>query len=117
MDISKRLRDLAAGELQGEIPAFEYSLAADEIDRLRANAARWDAIETLMILGDVELTQADDGGYCIAVEPVENIMATEWEGDTPEQAADNVVAQLMPPNAGGNATERSEGRVDHTLGG
>lgn len=73
--------------------------AAGAIDALRVNAARWDAIETLMIIGDVELTQAEDGGYCIAVEPVENILATAWGGDTPEQAADMVVAQLTTPNA------------------
>jgi hypothetical protein len=29
------LRALAKGELTGEIPAFEYSMAADEIERLR----------------------------------------------------------------------------------
>lgn len=70
-----------------------------DIDELREKAARWDAIETLMILGDVELTQAEEGGYRIYVEPVENIMATGWGGDTPEQVADKVVAQLTAPSA------------------
>ena len=70
-----------------------------DIDELRVKAARWEAIETLMILGDVELTQAEEGGYRIYVEPVENIMATGWGGDTPEQVADKVVAQLTSPSA------------------
>lgn len=37
-------------------------LRAENAD-LRAKADRWDAVETLMILGDVELKQAEDGGY------------------------------------------------------
>ena len=35
MNYVDRLRKLAARELTGEIPVFEYSLAADEIERLR----------------------------------------------------------------------------------
>lgn len=72
--------------------------AAEEITALRTKAARWDAIETLMILGAVELTQAEDGGYSIYVEPVENIVPTSWDGGTPDEAADKVVAQLTTPN-------------------
>ena len=72
--------------------------AADEIEALRAKAARWDAIETLMILGDVELTQTEDGEYSIYVEPVGNILPTSWNGDTPDQVADKVAAQLTTPN-------------------
>lgn len=34
IDFCARLRALASGELTGEIPSFEYSLAADEIERL-----------------------------------------------------------------------------------
>jgi hypothetical protein len=34
IDWCARLRAFASGELTGEIPAFEYALAADEIDRL-----------------------------------------------------------------------------------
>lgn len=71
--------------------------AGNEILTVRAKAARWDAVETLMILGDVELTQAEDGGYRIAVEPVENILPTSWEGGDPDSVADKVVAQLTPP--------------------
>ena len=71
---------------------YSNEAAEKELEQLRASAARWDAIETLMFLGDVELTQADDGGYSIFVEPVENIMARSWEGDTPEHVADKVVA-------------------------
>ena len=35
IDWCARLRKFASGELTGEIPSFEYSLAADEIERLR----------------------------------------------------------------------------------
>lgn len=73
----------------------------DELQRLRAEnaslrvkAARWDAIETLMIVGDVELKQAEDGGYIISLDPVENIVAQSWEGDTPDQVVDKVVTKL-----------------------
>lgn len=78
---------------------YANELAEKELEQLRASAARWDAIETLMILGDVVLKQAENGGYSICVEPVENIMATGWDGDTPDQVADKVVAQLTTPNA------------------
>lgn len=36
-----RLRDLAAGKIGGEIPAFEYSFAADEIERLSRDKKYW----------------------------------------------------------------------------
>lgn len=55
---------------------------------------RWNAIETLMILGDVELTQTADGGYGISLEPVESIAPQYWEGDTPDEAIDKVVAKI-----------------------
>lgn len=85
--------------------ASELGCAADnevllvEIAALKNRAARWDAVETLMILGDVELTQAEDGGYRIFVEPVENILPTAWDGNTPDEVADKVIAQLTTPNA------------------
>ena len=34
----------------------------------------------------------------------------------PEEGSFPLGAELAPPNAGGNATERSEGRVDHNVG-
>ena len=41
-------------------------------------------------------------------------------GDTPAEAMHDFDkswrTNLLPPNAGGNATERSEGRVDHNVG-
>jgi hypothetical protein len=86
----------------------QLARAADEIDALRAKAARWEAIETLMIIGDVELKQADDGGYNIYVDPVENYLAQSWDGSTPDLVADKVAAQLTPAavakvGAGGTA--------------
>ena len=59
------------------------------------NAARWEKIETLMILGDVELNQEEDGGYRIFIDPVENYKATSWYGDTPEQAIDAALASVQ----------------------
>lgn len=35
IDWTSRLRDLASGKLDGEIPEIEYSLAADEIEQLQ----------------------------------------------------------------------------------
>ena len=67
-------------------------IVGKEIAKLRACAERWHVIETLMMIGDVELTQAEGGGFRISVEPVENIMAISWEGNTPEQVADNVIS-------------------------
>jgi hypothetical protein len=85
---------------EGHTGAHKYGDVATALaDKQRKDAARWAAIETLMILGDVELTQTEGGGYCICVEPVENIRQTAWEGNTPEEAVDLVVAQLETPNA------------------
>lgn len=74
--------------------AADNVLLREEIAAMKKDASRWRAIETLMILGDVELKQDGDGGYSIYVEPVENIVSQGWEGDTPEQVADAVVAKL-----------------------
>ncbi|MBK8746120.1 hypothetical protein [Propionivibrio sp.] len=78
---------------------YANEAAEKELEQLRASAARWDAIEMLMFIGDVELKQAEDGGYSIYLEPVENILATGWDGGSPNHVADKVVAQLMTPNA------------------
>ena len=77
---------------------YANEAAEKELAQLRVSAARWDAIETLMFLGDVELTQTEDGGYGIYVEPVENIVPTYWEGGSPNHVADKVVARLTTPN-------------------
>lgn len=86
----------------------ELKRLRDENEALRANAARWNAVETLMILGDVELTQTDDGGYAIYLEPVENIEPQYWEGNDPEQVVDKVVARLGLNDAAIEAKEMSE---------
>ena len=52
------------------------------------DAERWNKIETLMIIGNVELRQEENGGYSIGVDPVENIIGEMWEGNTPEEAID-----------------------------
>ena len=64
---------------------FEYVLGADGVD-----AERWQKISTLMFIGNVELNQDEDGGYSISVDPVENIVAQSWSGDSPEEAIDAV---------------------------
>jgi hypothetical protein len=69
-------------------------VSEEELNELRIKAARWDAIETLMILGDVELTQTEDGGYGVVLEPVENIAPQYWEADTPDQVVDKVVQKI-----------------------
>ena len=79
----------------GAVPIIEA------IDRLREqltaaekDGARWNAIETLMQIGNVELNQDDDGGYSIGVDPVENFAGQIWRGNTPEEAIDTVVEQF-----------------------
>lgn len=46
------------------------------------------AMSSLMFLGDVDLRQAEDGGYIISIDPIENYASRSWEGDTPEDAID-----------------------------
>lgn len=65
---------------------------------LKKKAARWDAIETLMMIGNVELNHAPDGGYDIVVEPAENIEAHSWSGNTPDEVADRVVGVQQEEN-------------------
>lgn len=96
--------DVTVGRLTALDEACYGNEAAEkELEQLRVSAVRWDAIETLMMLGDVELKQAEDGGYRIHVEPAENIMATSWDGDTPEQTVDKVVAKLTTPRLNSGA--------------
>ena len=40
----------------------------------------------------------------------------DFVGDEKQQYAEMIAGALNAPNAGGNATERSEGRVDHNVG-
>ena len=63
----------------------------EENESLRKDAERWAAMSALMFLGDIECTQ--DDGYTICVEPVENIVGKCWNGDTPEEAIDDAMAQ------------------------
>lgn len=101
-ELERVIGEIANGKRKPQNIPMEPMIAliqfARDAEDAAAKAARWDAIETLMIAGDVELTQTEDGGYSIYVEPVENIVPKSWEGDTPDQAADMVVAQLMTPN-------------------
>jgi len=62
--------------------------AAEEVSKLRRDAERWQKISALMFIGNVELNQDDDGGYIISVDPVENIVAQSWSGNSPEEAID-----------------------------
>jgi len=54
--VSKRLRELAAGRIGGEIPVFEYDAAADEIDRLSqpapASTGRENWSEVIDVIAD-----------------------------------------------------------------
>lgn len=49
---AKRLRDLAAGKITGEIPVFEYSLAADRIQDLEGLLEQRGAAPTVQIAND-----------------------------------------------------------------
>lgn len=69
-----------------------YNAAVDkankEIEALRADAERWQAMSALMFICNLELKQDEDGGYSISVDPVENIIGKTFTGDTPEEAID-----------------------------
>lgn len=71
-----------------------YFELVEENARLKKDAERWSAIEVLMVVGNVELTQNDDGGYGIYVDPVENFMAQSWSGNTPDEVIDKIVKQF-----------------------
>lgn len=66
-----------------QAPVINQQAQSDKKD-----AERWSKIAALMFIGNVELTQDDDGGYSISVDPVENIAAQSWSGGTPEEAID-----------------------------
>lgn len=72
-------------ELEGQRDEMLKALEAT-----RKDVERWEKIELLMFLGNVELNQADDGGYCILLDPVENIMSQSWTGNSPEEVVDSV---------------------------
>jgi hypothetical protein len=46
-------------------------VTATELQDLCEKASMWDRIETLWILGDVHLTQEEDGGWSVSLEGVE----------------------------------------------
>ena len=64
---------------------------AAQIEALEKDAARWCSIHALMFIGNVELSQCEDGGYSISIDPVENIIGKTWVGDTPEDAIDAAI--------------------------
>jgi predicted RNase H-like HicB family nuclease len=77
-----------------------------EYEALRKISERWDLIETLMYIGDVELRQDEDGGYSVSVEPVENILAQRWTGNSPEEVIDSAISAInMPANGEGEKSE------------
>ena len=66
----ERLKKLASGEIGGEIPAIEYSLAADEIERLRVEVEvqaywgpRWEQAyaEVLRLRSAIQQTLEENG--------------------------------------------------------
>jgi hypothetical protein len=81
---------IALSRLAGVAAAEEVIEEAEGVTA----AERWAAIETLMVLGDVTLEQRQDGGYGVMLEPVENIAAQDWSGDTPAQVVDAVAMKL-----------------------
>lgn len=74
----------------------------DELVEYKRDADRWNGISALMFACSlVELTQDEDGGYCIsATEPVENYLPASWSGDTPEAAIDAALAKLGADKTG-----------------
>lgn len=96
---------LKDGTYTAQVIANSLEVAADQmeknlsqpLDTTGTATSRWDTIETLMILGNVELNQDKDGGFSILLEPVENIATQRWVGNTPDQVVDEATRAL---NAG-----------------
>jgi len=63
------------------------------VESLERDAARWRTMSSLMFLGEVELTQNDEGGYSISIDPVETIIGKTWDGDSPEEAIDAAMGE------------------------
>lgn len=79
--------------MQDELVEYARHIAA-LADREAKDAARWRTVETLMILGYVEMIHADDGGYGIALDPAESIAPQRWDGNSPEEAIDAACAAM-----------------------
>lgn len=73
--------------LAAQLTAAEQRAAEAEKD-----AERWERVSALMFIGNVELTQGEDGGYWIEVDPVENILGQSWFGNSPEEAVDAIAS-------------------------
>lgn len=78
----------AAAELDGH-----QVVTAAELQDLREKASMWDRIETLWILGDVHLTQEEDGGWGVSLEGVE-CADFSWSGDDPLHVMGEVGKQI-----------------------
>lgn len=85
---SETMRKLAADEGMELAPQYAAPVPAAVPDDVAKNAARWNAMSTLMFLGNLEITQDDEGGYSISIDPAENIIGVTWKGCTPEEAID-----------------------------
>ena len=102
---NKRIAELAEGchafiadieALTAENAALKATLANQTQyipPEVQVDAERWQAIELLMIVGNVELNQDEDGGYSISIDPVENEIGKVWRGDEPSEVIDQVVEE------------------------
>lgn len=86
-------RDLEVARTIEDLLHSKHSLI-EQLAAAQRDAERWDAIETLMLLGNIELEQEPDGGYSISVDPIENITPFGWIGNTPEEVVDKAVLKF-----------------------
>ena len=74
----------------------EIAKLQKELEEARKDAERWEAICNLWFLcSELKLIQNEDGGYSICeMEFVDNLLVSDFCGDTPEQAIDAAISKI-----------------------
>ncbi len=74
----------------------EIARLTKELEEARKDAERWEAICNLWFLcSELKLIQNEDGGYSICeMEFVDNLLVSDFCGDTPEQAIDAAISKI-----------------------
>lgn len=122
MEIVEEMRSFEADHKPDGWPAVkmrQISALCDEAERLRAEMKpEWDeAGEAKTLAAAAE----DSDEWMALIERLHNNGRGPWKFSQPDslqklRGCRAALRRFLTPNAGGNATERSEGRVDHNVG-
>lgn len=82
--------DLQTVPLRQRVAELEVKLAkaSRQRDEFSKGAERWNCIELMMLLGNVELNHDEDGGYSVTLDPAENLLGVSFSGNSPEEVID-----------------------------